>query len=154
MLFPDNILRHQLLLGPDPVFEATNLFKESEFLVPMSPSIRRKQDRTCVGKLPEVPNWDRSTSPELKITKDTNWSPSENQASFPQGRSRGSMPMSSQISFSDSLTDDSENMHEFDLYFEKEASSKEEQGNTFQAYVNDVFNTLEVGGLESCGKVS
>ncbi|XP_065063886.1 uncharacterized protein LOC135690297 [Rhopilema esculentum] len=142
--------------GPDPVFEATNLFKESEFLVPQSPSIRRKlrEDRSCVGKLPEVPNWDRSTSPELKITKDTNWSPSEIQASFPQGRSRGSMPMSSQLSFSDSLTDDSENMHEFDLYFEKEANSKEEQGNTFQTYVNDVFNTLEVGGLESCGKAS
>ena len=135
-----------------------------EFLVPQlrnTPMNWRRE--TANGGLPEVPNLDRSTSPVLHIGGGSNWASRENQAHAPSQR-RSDLPLSSHLSFSESLTDDSENLNEFDLLFEnspkhngsnpkQNGSTRKQNGGTFHAYVNEVFDDIFIDDYDSCEKV-
>ena len=133
--------------------------QEPEFLVPQvcNTPDRKSRLRSVTkkeGTLPEVSNLDRLTSPELEISTDGTWSPSNSQAHsdlvLSQGSQRTNLNWSSQVSFSDSLTDDSENIHEFDLCFggaeggdKGHSEPTENVKKTFQTYVDELLENFE-----------
>ena len=133
--------------------------QEPEFVVPQicNTPDRKSRLRNITkkeGTLPEVPNLDRLTSPELEISTDGTWSPSNTQAHsdlvLSQGSQRTNLNWSSQVSFSDSLTDDSENIHEFDLCFggaeggvKEHPEPTENVKKTFQTYVDELLENFE-----------
>ena len=85
--------------------------------------------------------------------------------SYASSQCQSSLPLSSQLSISESLTDDSENVNEFDLLFENSPNRNDKRpqqngsttsrsnGNTFHAFVNEVLDEILEDDFDTCGKV-
>lgn len=166
MLFIFNVLGSNKPLIPD---DLTSHFSKQkhipEFLMPQICG-ERLENRN--NDLPEVPSLNRSTSPMLNIPNASSWINFPKRApSHPASQRLSVLPLSSQLSFSDSLTDESENVNEFDLLFEKSpkhnggspkqnGSIKKQNGvgnGTFHSYVNEVLADFFTGDFDSCEKV-
>ena len=138
--------------------------RSSEFLVPQSSNSieKTRKDSPVTGRF-NPSSVDRLTSPALTIGG-SGWDGMENQVYVPP-QSRSALPLSSQLSFSESMTDDSENVTEFDLLFENSpsrnerrlkqygGSSRKQNGSTFHAYVNEVLDEIFEDDFDTCGKV-
>ena len=139
-----------------------------QFLVPRFENSQKRCRRGPPDTgLPEVPNVSRSMSPGLNIANGLNWARVQSQAVAASQR-HSYLPLSSQLSFSDSLTDESENVNEFDLLFEKSpkhnggsprqngGGARKQNGGSneaFHNYFNDVLEGILPVDFDQCGKV-
>ena len=136
----------------------------SDFVVPRRCNSVKRPRRETPRSGPLKPSCsDRLTSPILAVGE-SNWTNEESQA-IASAQRRSALPLSSQLSFSESLTDDSENVNEFDLLFENSpsrtdkrtkhngSSTRKQNGGTFHAYVNEVLDEIFEDDFDTCGKV-
>ncbi len=94
-----------------------------------------------------MPNSQNTHSPQLSIGSNDMWVPGSSQAHndvvLSQGSSQSVFHRSSQVSFSDSLTDDSEVINEFDLNFETEANEESSSKVIFQAFIEELLRDVD-----------